>query len=242
MWKSKVHVEDSEYICVCPHFHAIKHLSAQPHTSGINWLLMKRLWKLQTQSNMCVGKGWRGYAILIVTALKSCYMRMWHHKADCHHKKSRQRKEQRVIRFFYKNPTLWPKATDSSTWTFLFSFWGELMGIFWSTWSQVMKPGYIILSQRQRSITWPGIIHFPWSSAKTHESVKKLMATMFWNAEGMILKDFFNPPPPGQIVKDFQILWNFLDRLKKADYLKKPDIWVNLSFYCMAMPLHTKPT
>lgn len=48
-------------------------------------------------------EGEGGHAILILTALKSSDMRMWHHKDDCHHKKSRQTKEQRVIRFLQES-------------------------------------------------------------------------------------------------------------------------------------------
>lgn len=56
----------------------------------------------------------------------------------------------------------WLKITSSCTWVF-FHFWNgivNLMGTFWNTWSQVMIPRCITLSQRKRiEFQWLGSIY-----------------------------------------------------------------------------------
>lgn len=80
---------------------------------------------------------------------------------------NRTAKCNKILFFFFfrakdKNKISGPKATDWRTQVpvhgHFFSAFGvvavELMGTFWSMWSWVMRPGYIMLPQKQWLISW----------------------------------------------------------------------------------------
>ncbi|GFG38179.1 hypothetical protein Cfor_04830 [Coptotermes formosanus] len=59
-----------------------------------------------------------------------------------------------------------------------------------------MKYGSITLNHRQEDSQWNGIIQFRIRSFKDTPSARKVMATVFWAAEGVILVDM----PCGQTI------------------------------------------